>query len=180
MSDHGDLSGALARFSGMVNPSTTLVGMFTCPTPVNAGQMGYTLSAALYQLARWARTGGVSKGIPAAAPPLFADQSVGEGPNTAPVRDANVNIVGGVRSPAVDVPVATLTGQIDPSATGFCALSGTTTPFTSAELHAHYPTHAEFVSKWRASVDQLVRQGYLLPEDGGLLIQAAEFNGGLW
>jgi hypothetical protein len=88
------------------------------------------------------------------------------------VVDGHGNIIGGVRSPAVDVPVATLTGD-STSTPGFCVLAGTTTPFTTAQLTALYPSHAAFTVEWAADVLRLVRQGYLTFTDGLQLIVAA-------
>jgi hypothetical protein len=171
-SDLGNAAGAIARFNDMLTPPTNFGGLATCDTPINTGEMGYTLSTALGQLVRWAATGGVPAGIPAASPPLFSGQSAGEGPSTAPVLDASGNIVGGVRSPAVDVPVATLTGDVN--LPDFCELAGTTTPLTTAQLDADYPTHAAFVAAWSADVDRLVARGYLASADGTNLIAAAK------
>lgn len=171
-SDLGNAAGAIARFNDMLTPPTNFGGLATCDTPINTGEMGYTLSTALGQLVRWVARGGVPAGIPAASPPLFSGQSAGEGASTAPVLDASGNIVGGVRSPAVDVPVATLTGAVN--SPDFCELAGTTTPLTTAQLDADYPTHAAFVAAWSADVDRLVAQGYLASADGTNLIAAAK------
>ncbi len=174
----GGAAGTIALFNEMLNPPATIPGIGTCttsggaPAPINTGEARYTFSAAVLQLLRWTGTGGALTGTPAAAPPLFVGQYVGEPANTAPVVDANGNIIGGVRSPAVDVPVATLTGD-STSIPGFCVLAGTTTPFTSAQLMALYPTHRAFVVKWADDVSKLVRQGYLTQIDGEQLITAA-------
>ncbi len=174
----GGLAGTIALFNEMLNPPATIPGIGTCltpgglPAPINTGEARYTFSAAVLQLVTWAATGGALTGMPAAAPPLFVGQYVGEPATTAPVVDANGNIIGGVRSPAVDVPVATLTGD-STSMPGFCVLAGTTTTFTSAQLKALYPTHRAFVVKWANDVSKLVRQGYLTQIDGEQLIAAA-------
>ena len=78
-----------------------------------------------------------------------------------------------MRSPAVDVPVATLTGDVVPNSPGFCVLAGTTTAFTSAQLTTLYPTHKAFVVAWANDVSKLVRQGFLTQIDGEQLITAA-------
>ena len=108
---------------------------------------------------------------PPASPPLFAGQSAGENAATIPVLDTHGNIIGGVRSPAVDVPVATLTGTVN--SPGFCELSGTTTPFTTTQLDALYPTHTAFVRAWTADVARLTARGYPTPVDAVNLIAAA-------
>ena len=109
------------------------------------------------------------------SPPLFAGQSVGEGATTQPVLDAHGNIVGGVRSPAVDVPVATLTG-VSTNTPIFCILSGTTTPLTGAELHSLYPTHAIFVAEWALDARRLLAERYLTAPDTANLVLAAALS----
>ena len=171
-SDTGDVASAIARFDAMLNPPVTFSVFPPCTKPINTGESGYTLSAAVEQLATWTATGGALGGIPASAPPLFAGQSVGEGPSTQPVVDANGNVVGGVRSPAVDVPVATLTG-VSTNTPIFCFLSGTTIPFSTATLQSLYPTHGTFIAKWTLDVIHLAVERYLTAADAFDLIRAA-------
>jgi hypothetical protein len=171
ITDTGTPAAASRQFNAMLHPPSTFQGL-ACSGPVNTGGKDYAYGAALDQLERWAATGGVRGGHAASAPPLFAGQAAGQWIVPAPELDSNGNIIGGVRSPAVDVPVATLTGE--PLNTPFpCPLSGTTTPFTQARLSALYPTHAAFVSKWTADAERLARQGYLTPAAAANLIKAA-------
>ena len=172
--DTGSVRTASRRLDRMLTPPRTFtLGNVetTCPAPINTGQHGYVTEAALAQLTRWVRTGGADGGRAAAAPPLFAGQAPDGAATDTAQRDGDGNIVGGVRTPSVDVPIATLTGKFtaDPS----CSLSGTTTPFSAAELRARYPTHASFVSKWTASVRRQVRAGFITPASGRRLIEAA-------
>ena len=165
--DTGSAAAAQAAFQAMLNPPTTTLGGATCDQPVNTGQEGYVLSAALEQMQRWVRTG-----RPASAPALFAGQRPGLATGSAPQRDAAGIIRGGVRTPAVDVPVATLTGMANTP--GFtCLLSGTTTPFSAAQLATRYPTHQAFVRDYGRSVVTLTCQGYLTPADARNLVLAA-------
>jgi hypothetical protein len=78
-------------------------------------------------LDRW-----VSRWKPPGPAPRLA---VSAGPPTTIARDAS----GGIRTPQVDVPIATFTGL--PSGSIFCLLFGTTTPFDAARLASLYPTH---------------------------------------
>lgn len=171
INDAGDLGAAVARFEDMLDPPRTFLAGTTCNLPINTGEEGYVLGAARQQLTRWAVTGGSHGGSPASAAPLFAGQAVGETASTAPVLDAHGNIVGGVRDPAVDVPVATLTGV--PNTPGLCFLGGSTTPFSQAALQSLYPTHRYFVIDWSRDVMRLVEAGYLTPPDALNLIHAA-------
>src|SRR5215813_7271828 len=94
-------------------------GVIHCDTPVNSGPQHYVLNAALAALIRWVRTGKVPK----TAPRL----DVSAGPPPAINKDTNGNALGGIRTPQLDVPIATFTGT-QPGAL-ICQLFGTTTPF---------------------------------------------------
>lgn len=87
--------------------------------------------------------------------------------------DANGNVVGGVRTPHVDVPVAALrgTGNSAPGPFNFCFLFGTTTPLTPDQLDALYPNHGAFVLRWALSLFDAVRGGYVLWEDAPRLLR---------
>jgi Alpha/beta hydrolase domain len=85
--------------------------------------------------------------------------------------DANGNVLGGVRSPQVDAPIAALGGVGNSPA--FCALFGTTVPFSSSQLASLYPTHYQFVSAWGLATLKDLRAGYLVPADAVELINSA-------
>ena len=91
--------------------------------------------------------------------------------NGAPVVDQFGNVVGGLRSPYLDVPTSTWFG----SATGasFCFIAGWERPFTQAQLDALYASHGKYVSRVTASVHQLVAQRIITGYDGRRLIQEA-------
>jgi Alpha/beta hydrolase domain len=168
--DEGNLAGAEARFNAMLNPPKTLAGI-SCAQPVNTSEQGYSAAAGLEELINQAAAGGLYGTAPA-RPPLFTGQSVGETSAGLPQLDAHGDIIGGLRTPAVDVPVATLSGQPQAGSL-YCAFFGQTTPFTSAQLKALYPTHLAFVKAWDADVARLVCQRELDPADGILLDRAA-------
>lgn len=108
----------------------------------------YAVSAALVQLDRWARTG-----QPAPQPPRVEFDEDGN-----VVRDEFGNVVGGVRLPPIEVPVATYLGDA-------CELFGLTIPFDPATLHQLYPTHEDYVAQMQQATDRAVAQGVLLPAD---------------
>jgi hypothetical protein len=123
--------------------------------------MSLATKAFIGNLDRWVRRG--------VAPPRAAPIRVENG---APVLDEHGNVVGGVRSPYVDVPTATWFG----SATGasFCFIAGWERPFDAAKLQALYPTHGVYVRKVVRSAGQLVADRFLTPADGvGLIREAA-------
>lgn len=156
--DLGTGAGADQMFGYMRNP--LLLG---CEKPVSAGPHYWLLQTAFAGLDNWVRTGVP----PVTGPPL---QVV----STSPVvfaRDAQGNALGGIRSPHVDAPVATLDGVN--TGGGFCRLFGSTTPLTTAQLTALYPTHADFVSAWSTALDDAVAAGYILPADVSHLLASA-------
>jgi hypothetical protein len=162
--DNGHLTTGLRELNAMLNPPTGTSG-FTCAAPINTGQTHYVLNAAEHVLNRWVNTGVA----PAPAPRL----QVTTGSTPSFVLDANGNATGGVRSPAVDVPVAALSGLGQSGSAQFCFLFGTTTPFTGAKLATLYPSHAQFVRQWTANTVATVVAGYLRPADAAALITAA-------
>jgi hypothetical protein len=96
------------------------------------------------------------------------------------VKDEHGNAVGGVRSPYLDVPLATYNEwatavEGKPYAWSF----GHQIDFGSAKLQELYGivgAHQNYVTKVKASVDALVADGWLLPEDGEKIVTQAELT----
>jgi hypothetical protein len=88
-----------------------------------------------------------------------------------PVVDQFGNVVGGLRSPYLDVPASTWFG----SATGasFCFIAGWERPFTQAQLDALYASHHEYVGQVSASVDALVAARIITTYDGRRILKEA-------
>jgi hypothetical protein len=126
----------------------------TCRQLPNEGQEQYVMDAALAQLGRWARFG-----IPV---PHAARIDIRNG---SYVTDKFGNALGGVRTPAVDAPVSTLTGTGNSGTSVLCFLLGTTTPLSTARLAALYPLHSDYVAAVARSAAGGVREGFLLPAD---------------
>ena len=162
--DNGDGTVAVRELNAMLNPPLGTPG-FSCAKPINTGQMHYVMNAAQYALNRWATTG-----IPAAAAPRLDVTTTDAGPSF--VLDANGNVTGGIRTPSVDAPVATLSG-LGQSGSQFCFLFGTTTPFEAAKLAALYPTHQQFARKWATAAAAGVTAGFIRPADAVDMIAAA-------
>ena len=141
--------------------SETNAGTFTCPAPFNTGEEKYVMQTAIHDLTLWAQTG-----VPPRSMPRF---DITPGPTPSYELDANGNVLGGIRTPAVDTPVATLSGVPVPKAPGFCILFGQTIPFSAQKLQSLYPTHQDFVRDWDQSVIRDLRAGYLLPQDAAAL-----------
>ena len=131
---------------------------------INDGPQTPVLRAALHGLVAWARDGTAPATAPAIE--LTADGS-------AIARDVDGNALGGIRTPAVDAPVATLSGDMAPGVSVICSLFGSTTSFSSAELADRYPTHDDYVAAVTASADAAVDAGHLLRVDADELVAAA-------
>jgi hypothetical protein len=87
-------------------------------------------------------------------------------------RDEHGNALGGVRTPLVDVPIATLRGDGNAGAS-FCFLFGNTVPFDAAKLTALYPTHNVYVTKFNQATAAAVKAGFLTQADAKNLKAAA-------
>jgi Alpha/beta hydrolase domain len=135
-------------------------GMIHCNTPVNSGPLHYVLNAALNKLIRWVRTGKV----PRSAPRL----DVSAGPPITIQRDQHGNALGGIRTPWVDVPIATFTGQ-HRGGSILCLIFGTTTLFDAPTLAALYPTHKAFTSAYDKALKRAVKKGWILEPDAKLI-----------
>ncbi|MCW2620612.1 MAG: hypothetical protein JWL64_214 [Frankiales bacterium] len=159
--DNTSWASDLDQFASMTAPpaSVSLGGFsLTCPVPFNAGQQHYAFQTAQRNLIDWTRTGIAPRSMPR----LSVDTS------TTPASyrlDAQGNVLGGVRTPAVDAPIATLSGLPPAGAPGFCRLFGQTHPFTPSQLSALYPTQHDFAKAWKQAVLTDLKAGYLLRED---------------
>lgn len=120
----------------------------TCTVAGASMPMHYATSTALHQLDRWVRTGR----RPAVTPRyrFTADGKL--------AKDAHGNTLGGIRMPPVEVPVARYESTT-------CELGGITIPFTDGQIHALYPTFADYQEKMRQATDRAVRSGWLLRPD---------------
>jgi hypothetical protein len=93
-------------------------------------------------------------------------------PESAFVTDDFGNAKGGVRTPTIDVPTARWIGA---KTGGFrCMFEGYKYPFDAARLAQLYPSPGDYVGKVRRSVQQLVRDRWLLEADGAALVREAE------
>ena len=133
---------------------------------INDGPQHFVVKAALHHMHLWMRDG-----VP---PPVGAPIDVNAAEN-AIARDANGNALGGIRTPAVDVPIAALTGEWPPenALNPLCMLYGQTYPFSAAQLQALYPTHQDYVDKVIAAANAAARAGFILPEEESSIIDQA-------
>jgi hypothetical protein len=140
-------------------------GPLGCEQPINAGPAYAVLQAAIFGLIRW--TAGDSP--PPSAPRL---ELASDDPVTL-ARDEHGNALGGIRTPFVDVPIATLRGSGNQGET-FCRLFGSTTPFDAATLAALYPGDGDYPARFERSADAAEHAGFLRPEEATNLKRAAQ------
>lgn len=154
-----------------IEEKSNLLNVLTCGEPINSGPQHFVAIAAMDSLNRWVREGTA----PALAPRLEVLDEAGE---LSFVRDEHGNVLGGIRSPHVDVPIATF-GEfgVDVGENTFCFLAGTTTLFSSDKLAALYPSQESYVDAVSASADAAVAARFLIQEDADLIRAAALASG---
>jgi hypothetical protein len=153
---HDDGSLSSERFAELLRPTTNLM-IGQTETPINSGpQQHYVAQAALAHLVRW-----VLEGVaPPTAPRLEVDDTEADFR-----KDAHGNVLGGIRTPWVDVPVAVLSG-LGQSGESFAFLFGKTAPFDDDKLADLYPGgKAEYLERFGANLDATINAGFLRSED---------------
>ena len=130
---------------------------------INEGPQALVLRAAVTALRAWV----VDGQAPPEAPRLEVE-------GDAIARDERGIARGGIRTPAVDVPVSVLTGEAPPGRSVLCMLFGDTRPFDAVTLAELYPTHEDYVDAVTESADAAVADGFLLREDADAVIAATE------
>jgi hypothetical protein len=166
-------TGALApeELAAMLDPTAGLAN-FPTASPVASGpQQHYVGHAALAGLDRWVRDG--------TPPPEAARLERTDGGASLVVGPHGI-AVGGIRTPWVDVPVATLSGLQEGGGEGMTFLFGSTKPFSSADLAKLYPGGvAFFLARFGESLDAAVEHGFLLEADTAEIraLAAASFPG---
>lgn len=147
----------------LVVEASPIPGIIECDTPINSGPQHWLMKGAVHALDEWVATGTA----PPEAPRLEVDDA-----GTAFVLDDLGNVVGGIRSPWVDAPIAILSGD-GQSGDSFCGLFGTTVPFDDATLADLYPDHDTYVAAVETSLATAVDAGYIRPADADLIRRSA-------
>jgi hypothetical protein len=155
--------------AGTAHADAYLVGSYAgvlgCNFTVNEGPQHVVAQAALHAMNDW-----LVHGTP---PPRAARLQLS---TTAPpviARDSLGNAIGGVRTPAVDVPVAALSGIAPAGASTLCSLFGSTTPFDRSTLMRLYGDKSGYLSAYEASLNKAIAGGFLLGADRTALLQQA-------
>jgi hypothetical protein len=89
-------------------------------------------------------------------------------------RDENGIVLGGIRTPQVDVPVDVLSGDAPEGSSLVCLLSGSTTPIPPDQLATLYPSRADYLAAYRAAVDEAIESGWVLADDREALLAEAD------
>jgi hypothetical protein len=136
----------------------------SCGT-INDGPQHWVEDAAMDALQSWIATGEA----PASGDPFtFSDAGA------VIAKDMAGNALGGVRTAAVDVPIAAYSGQ-PPNAAGLtCSFFGQTTPFSSSQVAALYASHTDYVNKVTAATASAQQAGFILAADAPLIAQEAQ------
>jgi Alpha/beta hydrolase domain len=148
----------------LMKPTTQFIFQ-TTETPFNAGpQQHYIGQAALDALVAWAAGGPP----PPRAPRLELDAEQHLVPGEHGIAR------GGIRTPWVDVPTATLSG-LGQAGEGFAFLAGRTDPFDQQTLEQLYPGGlADYLDRFAASLDATIAAGFLRPDDRAEILALAE------
>lgn len=147
------------------NPSAPSVDIDSECGAVNDGPQGFIVRAAFAALNSW-----IVDHKPPPHSPAVQVTTTGE-----IATDAYGNALGGIRTPAVDAPVETLSST-STAASFACRLLGSRVPLPAGVLHSLYPTHADYVAKVTASANAAVSAGFLLQADAVEIEQAAQLS----
>lgn len=137
-----------------------------CGVPINNGPMHLVAKSALRALTTWIQTGKA----PVTAPRI--DVAPGATPQVQ--RDADGVALGGIRTPPVDVPVATLSGVPGPNPSVICLLLGSTKPLSATRLAQLYPSRTAYIEHYTADAHRAIEAGFVLPEDRAALLAFAD------
>jgi hypothetical protein len=157
--DTGNIQTVFEWFGTMRNPTSNPSPNFSCTLPINTGPSTFIMRAAVRYMNRWIQFGIA----PPQAPRL---QTVSVVPLVYQV-DEFGNVLGGIRTPAVDAPVARINGLGQPPGglNQFCFLFGVTVPLTEQQLLDRYVDRVHFLVDWTVATFQAAGQGFVLPED---------------
>ncbi len=147
----------------LLGPSADLID---CGGPINDGPQRFVLRAALRHLDTWVRT--------SVAPPEAPRFAITDGASPTYQRDADGIVVGGIRTPPVDVPVATLSSETYPDPSIICLLLGSTKPLSADRLAELYPSADDYLARFEASADEAIAAGFVLQEDRQELLDTAQ------
>jgi len=149
----------------------------TCMAKANAGPHHQVIKAALHAMHAWMINGTT----PPKGDPLQTDADGNA------IRDEYGNALGGIRTPHVDVPFATLktdmvVATVDSGGCGgvggitdsICGVFGETIPLSDETLNALYESHEDYVQKVTDATNQAMAAGFLLEPEAESIITDAQ------
>jgi len=157
-----EVAGTAHADSYTIGGMTALLG---CDHLINEGPQHFVVQAALAALDRW-----IADGTP---PPTAPRLRLAQTDPPILARDDRGNAIGGVRTPAVDVPVSALSGEAPPGASQLCSLFGTTVRFDGATLVELYGDRERYLAAYERSLDGAIAGRFLLEGDRAELLDAA-------
>lgn len=161
--------GSDSSIAAVVENKQAIPVLVACDQPINSGPQHFVVNAAVSALDNWIRNG---------VAPAYADRLQLSGSPAVLNRDSVGNALGGIRTPYVDAPIATLSGEGNSysgtdsnssSLNTLCALFGTTHLLSTTQLMSLYPNHATYEAAVNNSVDSAIIKGFLLKTDGDLI-----------
>lgn len=132
----------------------------------------YLMNGAFASLDAWARSN--------IAPPkaqVIETESGGNGTDIRVKRNDHGNAVGGLRTPYLDIPVATYYVTSEPAdekSANFCSTQGYKVPFENEKILALYPTRDSYLGKVNGMADSMVKERFLTQRDGEKIKAEAE------
>ena len=143
-----------------------------CTLPVTDFPAGAFTGLALNHLIEWI----ANSRTPPHAPPIAVDRNpAGDGSHLT--LDEFGNATGGIRNVWVDVPIATygVFGKGKTTAQDrLCQLAGTKVPLAADVSRKLYRSKDEYVSRVEQRLEQLIADGWFLPEYAGMVLADAK------
>jgi Alpha/beta hydrolase domain len=158
------------EIAGTSHADTWIVGSYAtslgCTGSINDGPQHLVVQAAFAAFDHW-----VTQGVQPPSPPRIKLKSLNP---TVFDTDSHGNVLGGVRTPAVDVPISTLSNVTPPGSSVTCSLFGSTAPFSPAQLQSLYGSTASYTAAYKVNLNRAIAAGYILPADRAALIALAK------
>ena len=145
---------------------SSIFGFINCTLPMNAGPGPWLFNNALNALEVWVKDG---------TTPPSADRIALSDDQGSILRDDFGNALGGIRSPYLDAPAATLSGE-GQDGESFCAQFGVTALFDAATMAMLYGDETSYVAAVEAAANASIEQGFLLAEDAQRIVAAASLQ----
>jgi hypothetical protein len=159
-SDKGSLDqGDDPSLADVIATKEVVPPLLICGENVNDGSAHWVTRAALAAMNDW-----ISTGVAAPSAPYLEVNADGTGFEL----DSLGNVKGGIRTPFVDAPVATLSGLGQPPG-GLCGLFGTTVLFNEVQLAELYRDKQAYIDAIDASANSARDAGFLVPADAELI-----------